>query len=790
MTQRPFWRRQILLMLVFACAAVTLHAPVHAVPSSGERGAGVWFVAPDGRGDACRPSRPCELATAQRQVRQAAMSMHHDLRVVLAGGVYRLEEPIELGPSDSGRNGHRVVYEAAPGTKPVVSGGRVVRDWRRVPGTDLWRARVGDLDTRQLYVDGVRARRSASLPGIPGTVTRNDTGYHTTSIEPQAWSAPSDIELVWAGQPAGIFAWAEARCRVERITGSASGTQIDVVQPCFDNAKATYGANVVGGGELMGAPTWAENSPSFLADESRPGRWALLRSPEGNELYFRARKGEDPRRATVVAAISDGLLQVTGTEQNPVHDIVVRGLVFAESTWLAPDEGTGFPHAYGDQYVVRPDAYEPGVEDGFAYPAAAVEVLHATRIDIRDNRFERMGALAVRVEASSKVEITGNVMRDLSSGGVLIGDLGPGSGPVTDNVISRNMVEGAGVEYGGSIGIYLTRAQRTHVTQNYVANIGYTGIGLGGNYGGAGSTEQNRIANNYVSDVLRRTRDGGGIYGVSAQGPSFDKGLIVEGNLVRHGRPNEVSFGLYADLEADHTTHRNNVSYGFRWSEGGCNIPTAGHIRTEGNFLDGPVSWLCGPNTADVESAGNTQIDRSDAEAACAAIPACAEIVAGAGLPSGDAGLLAGVYGFDDVPVSDAVAASVFPVDGVHASVDFGRGQWIARYETPGYRTTTHASFATDTAGERTLTPARGLRISAMVLEGSGPYRITDGASVVTGSLRGPGRPLLVPTRGFERGAPVRVTFGVGSAVVVSEVHTSAGPPSTGGAGRPTPVGR
>jgi hypothetical protein len=67
---------------------------------------------------------------------------------------YRLPEPIELSAQagDSGRNGHRVVYQAdGYGTRHqadvTVSGGRKISGWTRVKGSGgMWRAGVGSLD--------------------------------------------------------------------------------------------------------------------------------------------------------------------------------------------------------------------------------------------------------------------------------------------------------------------------------------------------------------------------------------------------------------------------------------------------------------------------------------------------------------------------------------------------------------------------------------------------------------------------------------------------------------------
>lgn len=85
-----------------------------------------------------------------------------DVVVQLAGGTYRLAAPLTFTRADSGTNGHTVVWQAAPGTRPVISGARKATGWtRQDPARNIWKAKVGTgFDIRQLYVDGVQATRA------------------------------------------------------------------------------------------------------------------------------------------------------------------------------------------------------------------------------------------------------------------------------------------------------------------------------------------------------------------------------------------------------------------------------------------------------------------------------------------------------------------------------------------------------------------------------------------------------------------------------------------------------
>ncbi|MEI6501773.1 MAG: ATP-binding cassette domain-containing protein, partial [Armatimonadota bacterium] len=54
------------------------------------------------------------------------------VRVLVHNGVYRLAQPFALTPADSGTAKAPVVYAAATGARPVLSGGRVITGLRRV----------------------------------------------------------------------------------------------------------------------------------------------------------------------------------------------------------------------------------------------------------------------------------------------------------------------------------------------------------------------------------------------------------------------------------------------------------------------------------------------------------------------------------------------------------------------------------------------------------------------------------------------------------------------------------
>src|SRR5690242_1382196 len=154
--------------LVAAPAVASAHAPtggdVYASPSGSDHDPGTRL----------RPVRTLERA--RDLVRARDQHLAADLTVHVAPGTYRLARPLTLDARDSGSDGHRVVWQG--GRDTVISGGRRVVGWHPVPGRPgLWAAPAphGLDDTRQLYVDGVRAQRARGA--VPVALTFTSTGY-------------------------------------------------------------------------------------------------------------------------------------------------------------------------------------------------------------------------------------------------------------------------------------------------------------------------------------------------------------------------------------------------------------------------------------------------------------------------------------------------------------------------------------------------------------------------------------------------------------------------------------
>jgi hypothetical protein len=237
--------------------------------------------------------------------------------VQLAGGTYRLTSAFQLGVQDSGRPGHPVVYEAAPGQTPVFSGATRVTGFTKVDAAkNIYRAKVpAGTASRELFVNGARAVR-AQGPKNPGGFSVTATGFTTSDPSYASWTNPAEVEVVQNN------AWKQLRCPLASITRSASGGSDLTVDPgCWNNNHSSvpnpgFPFNGAGLPSLDGI-TWLENAYQLLGT---PGQFYL--DDGAGYLYYVPRAGENLATADVELPVAQELLDVSGTPGHlaPVND--------------------------------------------------------------------------------------------------------------------------------------------------------------------------------------------------------------------------------------------------------------------------------------------------------------------------------------------------------------------------------------------------------------------------------------------------------------------------------------
>jgi hypothetical protein len=626
------------------------------------------YVSPSGDdANAGTQSAPVRtLQRAQALVRGLNQNMSADVVVVLEDGYYRLSAPLSLGPTDSGTNGHNVVWTADTGARPVLVGSVQVTGWTPMSsGSPIWVAQApAGLKTRQLYVNGARADRAhGSLPNALSG--QSSTGYSTGGTTMAGWTNPSGakpaLEFVYRG---GLGAWTEPRCPV----GSFSGDSVVMAQPCWNNStnRACCFAdgrayNLVGRKGITEQPTSVENAFQFLS-ASTPGQWFL--DSGDSKLYYVPRSGENMATADVEAPVLEKLVDGNGTSSTPVHNIVFNGIQFSYATWLGPNTGDGFSEIQANYQVtgsdgaasqglctVPPPTYTLGKCPYAAWTQIPgnVSFTYDQNIQFTNDAFVHLGAAGLALgDGSQHDTVKGNIVTDISGNGIQFGNVdmptATGSSQTSGNTISDNHVFNLPAEYRGGIGIDSGYTANDVISHNQIDHTPYTAISQG--WGGWPDKEKeapqpnfshdNAIANNLIFNHMTLLNDGGGIYTQGITGTSLTNGEKVTGNLIH----DQTGSGhvIYTDNGCTFETIKGNGIYNnptaVAWASRHTDYApgattTYDPTDVENNYWENPPSYTTGGG---VTVANNTTItDPSQ-------IPS--SIVSVAGLESAYQGLL------------------------------------------------------------------------------------------------------------------------------------------------------
>jgi hypothetical protein len=504
------------------------------------------YASPTGSGTVCSLASPCSLTGARDAARAINGNMTGDIIIRLLDGTYTLSSTFQLTESatvhDSGTNGYNVIYQADPGSHPVISGGQQITGWTQYDSVkNIYRANVGtSLNTRQLYVNGVRATRARGALNPTGwSVVYN--GYTAPDSSMATWGNMSNIEVV------ANVNWRSYRCDVSSIVG----TSVVMQQPCWANGEKPSS-------NKMGNPAWIENAYELLDSE---GEWYLDRT--AGYLYYKPLANENISTATVVAPVLETLVNAAGTYATPLHNVQFYGITFAYATWLRTSTGEGYiPGQSGELANGTVGGGSLGRE--FKTPANII-FSAVNNVRLERNTFTHLGAAAMSFEYGCQNNtVIGNVFQDISASAIWMGNVFDEG----HNVSAYYNDTDSAITYSGSFAHSYNYSSDdsqgdVHQTQNNNDYFQFTFTGSGVNYYGP-SDSTTGTQDVYIDGTFQQTVNGyyaGTRYNkvlYSNTGLSYGQHTI---KVVKTGGTwmRLDAFGVYAEADPTVKTVKNNT---------------------------------------------------------------------------------------------------------------------------------------------------------------------------------------------------------------------------------------
>jgi hypothetical protein len=490
-------------------------------------------VAPNGddeaEGNLANPIRT--LFEARERVRDLLIEQRGpDIEVLIQPGFYRQDSTLTFEAMDCSPH-RKVTWQTPLGKKANLSGGALVLGWEPLKG-GLWKAPCKHPAFRQLYVNGQRRQRARGLMP-PDIQTLNKAGDSLVGYRSRLFQLTKGqtkhLELHYAnGRGYSIMP-------VSNLQMDSTGEKQLVINPRWFALMSRKE------GGAMTMPTHIEGSLALL---DQPGEW--YHDQEEGMLYYYPFASEDLTSAEVTVPVLTTIMQIAGSEEEPVINLKFKGLTFSEGNWAGPDNKpmlNVFANAMADTSSMSEviDSLYIGPRYGeYQESPSHVVLKHCHGLTLYGCLFTRMGSQGLKLGEGCKDNLVEYALfEDISGNGLMIGGMDRIAHHPSDpryiverNTVRNCLVRRVGVDFTGAVGLLSTYASNTVIEMNEFTQLPYTAIALGWGWGRADSggmakqtrvfptsstAKNNIIRNNHIHKVMLRHAEGGAIYTMGAQ---------------------------------------------------------------------------------------------------------------------------------------------------------------------------------------------------------------------------------------------------------------------------------
>ncbi|MFF5985145.1 RICIN domain-containing protein [Streptomyces olindensis] len=580
--------------IAVAVSAALLTSLTTPTPASAATQA-TYYVSPDGS-DSNSGTISAPFKTLQRArdvVRTVNDDMTGDINVYLRGGAYPVSSTIGFTSADSGTNGHRVVYAAYPGEKPVLEGGVQVSGWTQHSG-NIWKATLNrDNKLRALYVNGKRAEMASKTinsagcysrykvdPPLPSwaweSVDECDGSKYSLSDLPAIASNQDDVEIKTT------WTWTTAIIGVEQITTSSDGAHRVAMyqQPGAAIAQGPPNGNFNPGGSHT-----FMNAYEFL---NQPGEFYFDKT--SHALYYYKSSSEDMTTAKVFAPNNvSTLLKIAGTSRTDhAKNITFSGLTVQHSDWNLTKVGDSV-FRQGQQGNAGANVFTTGNFHVYHYrnvdlPPAMIQIENADGIILRRNTVQHTGADGITMANDvTDSQVTGNYVNDIAGSAltvghpqhVYIGDYTSTNhekypvdveGVCKNITVTNNYLYDSAVLFEGSSPVSAYFSDTLSLQHNRIEKAPWAGITLGWgwwNFDGSQNSivpgtptttaKNNSVKYNELIDTMQMLSDAAPIYTLGNQ-----PGTEISNNFLQ-GVPAGHKYGIHPDEGSANINEHDNV---------------------------------------------------------------------------------------------------------------------------------------------------------------------------------------------------------------------------------------